>query len=292
MKTLQHFFYPCILSLVFLISMAAIEGCAKNNVGDNNTSASVLLDSVISDNGGWPFICIKYIYDNQERVIEERVSHNDTLRNRRTYEYQGSSMLPYKMNSYKGTSTAPEFVSDFLYNAAGQKIYDSTYAMPGSVFTGNMSVRLDYSVAGKIIVKQEQHPSYDRYNDTIFLNNGNIDSARTHFYTKWIFAPYTNRLNVFKNLSISSCRFYSPAPNYPGQMFTGLFYSNLEDIIPLEYFSTNDYGTATAIFGTPSSSSVTQYDYQYNSSNFPVSLKKTTTAPGYLSVSQTRFVYK
>lgn len=256
MRTVKHLASSVVFILVLLISSACIEGCLKNNAGANNTSAAVLLDSVIIDYGSGNYLSIKYIYDNQERVIEERVRHVDTPKTRRTYEYQSNSTLPYKMNSYKGTNTNPEFISNFLYDANGRKIYDSTYAMPGSVFNGDMSVRLDYSVAGQIIIKQEQHPSYNTYYDTVFLNIGNIDSAKTNYKTKWVFSPYTNKLNVFKNLSISSCRFYSPAPNYPGSLFTGLFYSTSQDI-PLEYFSSNNYVASTAIFASFYSPSVT-----------------------------------
>ncbi len=290
MKTVQHLFYSGIFGLLVLISIVGIEGCAKNNGETNNTTASFLLDSVISDNAHWPNLNIKYIYDNQERVIEERVSYNDTLKIRRTYEYQ-SSMLPYKMTHYKGTNTSPEFVSVFGYNASGQKIYDSTYAMPGSVFNGYMIVRLDYAISGKIIVRQEQHPASNYFNDTVFVNNGNIDSLKNHNYTKWLLTQFTSQLNVFKNLSISSCRFYSPTPSYPGHMFSGIAYSTVEDI-PLEYYNMHDYTTSTVILGSYYSTNVTQYEYQYNSNNLPVTLKKTTQAPGYFSVSQTRFVYK
>jgi len=289
MKTLQHFFYPGILSLVFLISMAAIEGCNKYNGESNNTTTSVLLDSIISDEGAWPHMSIKYIYDNEERVIEERISHDDTLKTRRTYEYQGSNIVPYKMDSYNGTSTSPVFVSSFLYNAAGQKNYDSTYATPGSPYTGYMIAKLDYSVAGRISVRQHQHPANNYFNDTVFLNNGNIDSVKTNLYgnNTWVFGSFTNKLNVFKNLSISSCRFYSPTPGYPGLMFTGYSYQTVQDII-LEYNNVNHFG----VFTLTGSLASTQYEYQYNSSNLPVTLKKTTTAPGYLWVTQMRFVYK
>src|SRR5688500_13693326 len=92
------------------------------------------LDSIISGD-----VTAKFIYDAQGRVIEDIFKRGDTVKERNIYFYEGASELPVKREFYHLGGTTPKFTSVIKYNAAGQKIADSTYEGNGIVLQSTFS---------------------------------------------------------------------------------------------------------------------------------------------------------
>ena len=279
-----------ILKLTTITSIFLLFGCQKIISTQNNTS--ILLDSIITGN-----LSLHYVYDDQQRVIEERFNRLDSpMLIRRVYEYLGNNPLPFKRNHFSMANPSPDFSCVFSYNNNGQKIFDSSYYTPGSGFVGYSTTRFDYSVPSKIVVfkKLYYYTTYDQM-DTIFLNNNsNIDSIKTYwgsnnsFWNCSAFLQYDPRLNKLKSLSINQCNYYMSVPNNVGNFFAGAEFNGIQGII-LDYFNSNYllnldyYNSSHNVFISY------QTQYQFNSDDLPISRTMTDNSG---TITTTRLVYR
>lgn len=281
-----------LLISILMLTMFFLDGCQKG-IGTNNTT-NMLLDSVITNySNSYPIsiYSLNFIYDEQERVIEERINRLDSpMLIRRTYEYMGNDPLPFKKNHFNASNVNPQFSAVFSYNNAGKKIYDSAYYLPASGYNGYLTIKFDYSVASKIIVSQKVSMSTGIYNciDTIILNNtGGVDSTILGWLAIDKYEQYDNRLNHLNSLSINQCNFYMSHPDNFTFLFTG-GYNNIPEP-SLDYFNTR-YCTAKRLYSPGNNLSwYATYQYQFNNDNLPVS--RITIVNGIVHAT-TRFVYK
>ena len=274
----------------FLISIVAIfiiAGCQKN-IGTNNTTNSLMPDSVITNN-----YSLHYIYDGQERVIEERMNRLDSLvlLGRTVYEYIGTGLLPFKKTYFDGSNSNPTFSAEFNYNSSGKKTYDSAYFLPGSGYSNRYSLtKLDYSIFGRIIVFQKIHIVGTNYTqiDTIVLNNsGNVDSV-SGLYEVQKHLQYDSRLNHLKPLSINQCNYYRSKPDNCGFLFTSTGYNNSPEM-HLDYFDIN-YCTSIRAYNRFNNLLLdVGYQYHFNNDNLPIS--RIFRINGTV-IDTTRYVYK
>lgn len=294
------------LLVVFLFFYTSCQKDFENEAGKVVQTNPVLIDSIIIDNHLYPGIAAHFIYDNQNRVVEERVTHNDTLKNRRLYEYIGNDSLPYKKIYYKKSNSFPEFASFFQYDNSGQKIYDSTYALPAGSQTGYTVTSLDYSIPKRIVVKMKVGWNlFLFYQDTVFLNsNANIDSIQNYHSTNFVLSAtsisnYDARINPLKLLSISQCKFYETFPNQGGGYtapINGNGYisgmgSDLRDDVFQDYFNKN-LSLRTSYYIAFKPDFAKQHLYQFNVDNLPIALKTTVPYSGAMWEVNTRIVYK
>lgn len=279
---------------LFIFSVSA--GCKKS---ENLRPASTgnLLDSIVTGSSS-----LHFIYDEQERVIEERFQTGDSLQERSTYEYIGSSFLPFKRNRYYRDNATPEYSAEFQYNSDGQKIYDSAYFLSAALAGNYVTASLNYSAAGHIIVLQKAYGNDYLLQirlDTLNINTaGKIDSLESYsnvsqppslnnmyYYYSIVFNQFDAAPNVLRSLSTSACNFYAVSAYNFGNCINS--YSSLM----LDYYN----ASYPAKFSQRSfaDNSVYVFQSQYNSLSLPVSQNVTGTyqANNYFN-SQYRFVYR
>ena len=279
------------------ILITLLISCKKSDTYQPATT--FLLDSVISSKNS----NIHFIYDGQQRVIEEHFYNNDTFSLRNVYEYLGNNVLPVRKTSYSGLNSTPSYISSFQYNNNGQKIYDSTYYPPGSGNLINIVATLDYSTLGKIYVLQKYYPGFPGPGwiwraDTIYFNNNtrNIDSIRifeSQYLTGWyylntnVFTQYDIQPNYFNSLNISSGDFYSLTYNQFGE------YMYLPGSINLDLFNSNYSTRVSTNYLNASNYSVSLAQFIFNNYNLPVSERYIVTYPSgnYSDTTNFRFVY-
>ncbi len=133
------------LFLGILISLNFFLSCSKSET--QRSLNPTLLDSVIMATSN-----LNFIYDSQNRVVQERLVGNDTLREENTYVYNGTDSSPF-MRTHINHSSNLNFVSYFTYNTSGYKVRDSTY-----YFSSGSSIIsvINYSITQKICVLQNQ----------------------------------------------------------------------------------------------------------------------------------------
>ena len=285
MKKIHPLNVPLVIACLFV--GFSIAGCQKNL--DPQNIAAPLPDSVITGN-----LTLHYIYDAQERVIEERIDRLDSPNLiRRTYEYIGNDSLPWKRNTIFSSAGSANYSAVFSYNNLGQKTYDSAFFVPSVNYNSYSVITFDHAVPGRLAVTKNLafYSSIYTQKDTAFLNNntGNIDSIRTYFNGMWgttRYAPYDSRFNFLKALSINQCNYYMSLPNNYAELYTGI---NSHPDQLLDYFNTTyctgfswiNYYNVTVGSG--------QYQYQFNADNLPI-LRTLTNTNG-INLT-TRFVYR
>ena len=260
--------YTLLLSVLFT---AFIFSCEKDATSPENFM-TYYPDSIIYNDQH-----IKFFYDAQKRVIEERYQIGDTIRDRFVYEYAGTSTLPSKRRYYSYFNTTPTFINDFVYDNNGRKIMDSvSYFTDANYY---QKTTFDYYAPNRIAINIEE---LDVRDDTVYItSNGRIDSIRSyltstngqpkfHWYTKK-FHQFDNQVNVFKFQNTSEARFHNffPYLSYFGQ-FNQM----------LEYFHQNNLMSYSIAVPNPT---LPEYNYQkqiqYNQHNLPEIISIQTSYP-------------
>jgi hypothetical protein len=267
--------------IIFVICSVLVGSCTKSEVLN---SQQILLDSVIMGSRN-----LKFMYDAQGRVIKERLVISDTLKMENTFFYNGMDSSPY-MKSHLSHHTSGHHFSYFKYNNSGDKVFDSTIYLYNIVLGENwrIVVNIDYSINGKIVVKQKVTPQGSTRIDTLYINNsGNTDSVKqyvlysnqplVHFGTvKPI--KFNSIPNHLRTLSISRCKFYQPEAFVNPASYAHSY--NLEDFqLAFDYFNSN-YIIQLQSF---------QKSIQFNSNNLPSSHTLTPNPNLYPVV---RYIYK
>lgn len=284
--------YAALLVLsFFLVSHSSCKKSEDLFIPDNHH----LIDSVVGEGKS-----VHFVYDNQQRIVEEYYQEVDSLKAHNTYHYNGNDSTPYRKDFYIGNESTPSYVGEFLYNAKHQKVYDSIYDVRN--VAGYYRVNdINYDVPGRIdIVHRSGVVSggggFSDLKTTIYINSaGNMDSLRALYYINngsstlvvnhysAVFSGY-NYANIFAASSISSCNFMAGDINT-----SGLFMSN--DFFPvLDDFNTNCFGRFVY-----NRENVGVFDYQsqfeFDANNRPVKQILQQTAGGGISTKSYRFVY-
>ncbi|MEI2749287.1 MAG: hypothetical protein V9E88_11075 [Ferruginibacter sp.] len=261
-------------------STILFQGCEKNSTVQPANLTARLIDSIIVDSSN-----LHFIYDAQERIVEERLVYNDSLYERNTYEYNSSGRMPFKRNHFNRDETTPEYISYFQYDGNDKKIFDSSYYFQYNAYILTSIYR---NSPGKIIVTQTSSFPQNMRSDTIFTNTaGNADSIRSYYNSTQPFGPlyhwhtatfaqFNNQENIFSSLNISQANFYIPgtAFNFGSYIHS---YSPINIPFVIDYLNTNyftAFGTRTIWNGEIFN---IQKQIQFNSDNLP--LEETVNFP-------------
>ena len=300
-------YYPMRPQTILITGLAIflLIFCSCQKEVNSIVNNAPLLDSVIYYNGFDDSVRLHFVYDGQDRVIEERISYKDTLRTRRVYAYNGNDPWPYQMTGYSnGDLVNPESKSFYQYNSSGRKIYDSTWAMPGSVYTGYKVSHFDYSTPSRLFISSSISPAYFQEKDTLVFNTtGNIDSMYGKAsYTPgvwtgdnvWKFSLYETGENPLHNLSTAGARSFESIPGGSIYYFTGMSRLSLSDEV-MDYFALNNFGSIVYQDRLhPSNSNTQQFQNFYDNNGQLVKqvIHSSYSNGTYNYTSAFRFVYR
>lgn len=261
------------LLLVVTASSLLFQSCQKENAVQQTNLNARLIDSIIVETTN-----LHFIYDAQERIVEERLVYNDSLYERNTYEYNSSDPMPFKRNHFNRDETTPEYSTFFQYDANDKKIYDSSYYFQYNAY---ILSSINRTLPGKIIVTQTSSFPQNMRSDTIFINSaGNTDSIRSYYNSTQPFGPlyhwhtatfgqFNNQENIFNSLNISHANFYIPgtAFNFGSYLhsYSPMNIPNVIDYLNSNYYSA--FSTQTIWNGDVFN---IQKQIQFNSDNLPV----------------------